>query len=613
MGVVDPELQVLPIGGVIHVLSRLPRSGPPPGGGGGGGSFSALDSPSTTVYVPEPIPTGFECTLPTTFIDSRYDPGGVALTWAEDVTLTDTGNVTTNGTNLQNAMNDSLTRAGNTRIKLPNGFVAERNAFQAGKHTAGNFHTDVEWVNKPTEGVRVTAAGMANAPILRMTDNNRGAIETREEAQNWRFVGLTFEPKSSLTATQTIINISPCDADGNFDTVGGGNGRGGYLLAHLPDNITFDRCWVKGRSDGVVVNGVTMNSKTTCIVDCLVNSIWHAEFESHALVSFNGAGPFKIVNNSLETPAITALFGGANPKIQGFVPTDMEIRRNLFTLRDSWNPFHASYDGIAKPIKNRLEFKYGDRVLVEGNILEKAPLGGQNGEAFVIKSMAGESGLVASWYVTRNICIRYNVARDLWHWLYCVGVQMPHLETLGGTDRILFSHNLVYNTSSAEYGNTNNSFQFNFGDATNVQFHHMTVVPKASSVTAFSPRFTIQSTSVVDGSAPGLRLVDSMFYCGQFDNERWFFSNVGPDGVEKLDDITGGDYDLRNTIVIGGVLSDWPGGEVTCPADMAAMKFTGGNPASGLDGDSPAKNAASDGTDVGCDYTKVNLATSGVA
>jgi hypothetical protein len=601
--------------GVIHILSRLPRSGPPPGGGGGG-SFSALDSPSTTVYVPEPIPDGFECTLPTTFVDSRYNPGGVALTFTEDVTLTDTGNVTTNGTNLQTAMTDSLTRAGHTRIKLPNGFVAEANFFQAGKHTAGNFHTYVEWVNKPAEGVRVSAAGMANAPIIRVTATNRSAIETREEAQNWRFVGLRFEPKSdgSVTATQNIINISPCDANGDFDKFGGGNGRGGFLLAHLPDNITFDRCWIRGRaSDGKVINGITINSKTTCIVDCLINEVWNAEFESHGIASSNGAGPFKIVNNEIEIACVNVFFGGDNPKIEGFVPVDMEIRRNLMTLRDSWNPFHPSYDSVDRPIKNRLEFKHGDRILVEGNILEKSPVDGQNGEAFVIKSMAGEAGLVAPWYITRNICIRYNVARNLWHWLYCVGVQMPHLEQLGGTDRILFSHNLVYNSSSAGYGNANNSFQFNFGDATNVQFHHMTVVPEVSSINAFNPRFTIQSTSVVNGTAAGLRMVDSIFYCGQFDNERWFFHNVGPDGVEKLDLITGGDYDLRNTIVIGGVLADWPGGEVTCPADMAAVKFTGGNPASGLDGDSPAKSAASDGTDAGCNYTKVNLATSGVA
>jgi hypothetical protein len=384
----------------VTVISRRLRPKQDPNGGGGG-SASPLDSPSTTVYVPESVPADLEVTLPTTFLDTRYDQGGVALTWASDITLTDTGNVTTNATNLQNAMNDSLTRSGHSRINLPDGFVAE-GVFKAGIKTQGNYWTYVQRENRGTEGTRCTAAQMASAPILRTTTTNRAVIETLASANYWRFDELKLETTAAVTTV--VVYAGPLDTNGNTT---------GSSVTDLPNYIYFHRCWVPGRSTGNIRVGVRMNCRAGAFIDGIIEQIYETGSESKALLGDNTFGPLKIVNNKLEAGSITVLFGGSDP-YTNCVVTDMEFRRNWLTVRDSWNPFHASFDSVSRGPKNRLEFKCGVRVLVEGNVIEKSPLGGQNGEAFVIKSMASEAGLNASWFLTKDICIRYNVGRQLW-------------------------------------------------------------------------------------------------------------------------------------------------------------------------------------------------------
>jgi hypothetical protein len=582
----------------VTVISRRLRPKQDPNGGGGG-SASPLDSPSTTVYVPESVPADLEVTLPTTFLDTRYDQGGVALTWASDITLTDTGNVTTNATNLQNAMNDSLTRSGHSRINLPDGFVAE-GVFKAGIKTQGNYWTYVQRENRGTEGTRCTAAQMASAPILRTTTTNRAVIETLASANYWRFDELKLETTAAVTTV--VVYVGPLDTNGNTT---------GSSVTDLPNYIYFHRCWVPGRSGGNIRVGVRMNCRAGAFVDGIIEQIYETGSESKALLGDNTFGPLKIVNNKLEAGSITVLFGGSDP-YTNCVVTDMEFRRNWLTVRDSWNPFHATFDSVSRGPKNRLEFKCGVRCLVEGNVIEKSPLGGQNGEAFVVKSMASEAGLNAAWFITKDIYCRYNIGRELWNWLYCVGVQMPHLETLGGTDRIAFSHNLIHDYADTRYSNSSYSFGMFFGDATNVQVHHMTVVPRAASFTTLNPAACWWTADMGAGDAPGLRFYNSILHSGHYESNRWVFTNNGPDGEAELNRITGSDYTLQNCMVIEGNASAFPSGEVLTPANIAAVNFSSDDPSIGLDGDSPAKNAATDGTDMGCNYTKVNLATSGV-
>ena len=106
-------------------------------------------------------------------------------------------------------------------------------------------------------------------------------------------------------------------------------------------------------------------------------------------------GPYKIVNNFLEASGENIIFGGgANP-----TPTDIEIRHNHFFKPLIWLKGQAGYVGAANgnpfTVKNLLELKNAQRVLVEGNILDYSWGGfSQSGFAILLtpKNQAGNGG-----------------------------------------------------------------------------------------------------------------------------------------------------------------------------------------------------------------------------
>src|SRR5690606_22757623 len=110
---------------------------------------------------------------------------------------------------------------------------------------------------------------------------------------------------------------------------------------------------------------------------------WIAEchikgFDSQAILSWNSPGPFKIVNNYLEGAGENVMFGGADPRIEGLVPSDIVIERNYFRKPLSWK------SSGAWTIKNLFELKNAQRVLVRANVFETNWANAQPGFAIVL-------------------------------------------------------------------------------------------------------------------------------------------------------------------------------------------------------------------------------------
>src|SRR5205085_8881526 len=59
------------------------------------------------------------------------------------------------------------------------------------------------------------------------------------------------------------------------------------------------------------------------------------------------------------------MFGGAFASIPNLVPSDIEIRRNHITKPLSWKANEPTYAGKAWTIKNLLELKNAQRVLID--------------------------------------------------------------------------------------------------------------------------------------------------------------------------------------------------------------------------------------------------------
>ena len=82
-------------------------------------------------------------------------------------------------------------------------------------------------------------------------------------------------------------------------------------------------------------------------------------------------GPYQIVNNFLESAGENILFGGGSASS---TPVDIEIRKNHFFKPLTWmkgSPgFVGGTNGNPFVVKNHVELKNAQRVLLDSNILE---------------------------------------------------------------------------------------------------------------------------------------------------------------------------------------------------------------------------------------------------
>ena len=130
-------------------------------------------------------------------------------------------------------------------------------------------------------------------------------------------------------------------AQGGFETLVefGTHASQQSTLESVPFDIVLDRVFIhghrtKGQKRCVSLNGRNLQVLNSYIVDCM-----NFAFDAQAIAGFNGPGPFKIINNYLEATGENLMFGGADPKIFGLVPADIEIRGNHFNKPLAWrNP-----------------------------------------------------------------------------------------------------------------------------------------------------------------------------------------------------------------------------------------------------------------------------------
>ena len=105
------------------------------------------------------------------------------------------------------------------------------------------------------------------------------------------------------------------------------------------------------------------------------------------------------------------MFGGAGGANNPYVPSDIEIRRNHFFKPRSWQ-----VPGITIPphnrwvVKNNLEFKDAQRVIVTGNVLENNWVSGQVGMSVLLTVRTAGGGNNA---VVNDITIDSNLIKNV--------------------------------------------------------------------------------------------------------------------------------------------------------------------------------------------------------
>jgi hypothetical protein len=399
----------------------------------------------------------------------------------------------------------------------------------------------------------------------------------------------------------------------NYGLALGYLGNGMETMQSLPTDIIFDRTWIHGTPTCQCKRGVTFNGKRLAVVDSYISDIHVDGQDTQAIIGYNGPGPFKIVNNELEAAGENVMFGGADPAIANLVPSDMEIRRNHFFKPLTWKVGDPSYLGMHWTVKNLLEIKNGQRVVIDGNLFENSWVDGQNGVAVSLKSSNQNDAIGCPQCTGSDILFSNNIIKGAVNGFSIVGQEAggasathnpPQAPVLSG--RIKITNVLVYSVYNLIGMTINPGTRADFANTTDLQITHLTAfdtnailtIDVGDAGTINSPRFLFrdsiverQTYGVGAGGSEGKKYLDSYFAPYTWDhmlllNSSGVYANASlasiyPSGTSLVTSYTG-------FVNYGGAVADYHGYALTSS--------------------SVGYKAASDGTDMGVDFAALDAA-----
>jgi hypothetical protein len=385
------------------------------------------------------------------------------------------------------------------------------------------------------------------------------------------------------------ISAQPVGANYNYGFVRIGDSNTDFTVELMPHNIIFSRVYIHGEPGDVLwaQKGVIMNARYQAVINSWIDHIYWAGTETHGIGGWAGPGPFCIENTYIAAAGANVLFGGAYPWIAGLHPADFELRKNHHYKYDSW--FGAGY-----AVKNLLEWKHGQRILVEGCIFENVWAEAQAG--YAINIQPGGDSAPPPTAETHDVTFRYNIIRK--------AVIAMNLAGNPYQQAVPMSNLSVHDNLAYEIGRAGEAHGIRLlDDITNARVWHNHVLRDPLTGAAFFVdrddtvpyAVNISFKDNLAGSNQPVGAVAGSGYIGNDALNRYstsleFVSNVLFDSNVAPPDLRAPDGNF------------WP-------ATQAAV---GMGPDYALLDTSPYKNAASDGTDPGADIAAVTSLTSGV-
>ncbi len=413
-------------------------------------------------------------------------------------------------------------------------------------------------------GKRVTPA---EAPSMATLQARFGAVISAEPASHhFRFVGIEMRPAAGVFLMNVVLL-----------------GARESTFAELPHHLVFDRCFIHGDPTRGSRRGIALGSRETAVIDSWISDFKEGSADSQAIAGWNGPGPFRIENNYLEGAGENLMLGGADPAMQGLVPADVEILRNHFRKPLSWKVGDPAYAGAKWSTKNLFELKNARRVLVSGNLFEQNWVDAQSGFAilFTVRNQDGR----APWSVVEDVTFENNVVRHTAAGIVILGRDDSALS--GRTARIAIRNNLFEDVGGVLWGGGGKLFQILQG-AMGVTIEHNTALQTGSIVTAEgspNPGFVYRD-NIAPHNVHGIVGTGTAF--GHPTRTAFF-----PDGV------------FRRNVIVGGRPESYPADNFF-PRTLDEVGFV-----DRVRGDyrltraSPYRAAASDGADVGADFSKL--------
>jgi len=327
-------------------------------------------------------------------------------------------NVAANG-DLQGALNNAS--CGDT-IELQAGATFNSGGSFGGPYTLpAKSCDDQHWIivrtsapdsSLPPEGTRMTPcyAGVSSLPgrpvfacsstkkvlaTISYSGTGDGPLHFADGANHYRLLGL---------------EITRATNDGMSVTALVGPEEGGSIT-----QIVLDRLYIHGTPKDETRRGVELSGATSVAVQDSYISDFHCNsggscVDSQAVSGGIGSlpmGPYKIDDNFLEASGENIIFGGGAATQ---TPADIEIRFNHFFKPMFWMPGQPGFSKPAFIVKNNFELKNAQRVLFDSNVVEDT-WGGftQHGYSVVItpKNQHGDGGSVCPLCLVTDVTVRY--------------------------------------------------------------------------------------------------------------------------------------------------------------------------------------------------------------
>jgi hypothetical protein len=468
-----------------------------------------------------------------------------------------------------------VTAGGDLQAALDRAKPGDVITLEAGATFTGNFtlpnKSGGAWIvirsstpdsNLPPPGTRITPSYSKILPKI-VSPNSEPAIKASSGAHHYRFVGLEIGHKVGSRIYAIV------DFDG-----------GQTSLSQIPHDLIVDRCYIHGNPSDTSRRGVALNSASTAVIDSYISECHEVGADSQAIAGWNGPGPFKIVNNYLEGAGENFILGGADPRIQNLIPSDVEFRRNHVAKPLKWKLGHPSYAGIKWSVKNLFELKNAQRVMIESNVFEYNWAESQNGFAilFTPRNQNGQS----PWSVVQDVTFADNTLRHSGG-----GFNISGPDNIAGVSqpsrRILIRNNLIEDIDGKAWGGAGKLFQIISG-AEYVTIDHNTGFATGSIMATDSTQGLnvglVFTNNIVAHNAYGV--IGTGTAIGLPTLTRWWTSFV-----------------FQKNVIVGGQAANYPLGNyfINSFSEVGFVDMAKGDYR--LSSSSQYRNAGTDGKDIG--------------
>ncbi len=388
--------------------------------------------------------------------------------------------------------------------------------------------------------------------------DTRPAISTATAAHHFRFIGLEIKSASGQYNYGLVLFGTGEETD----------------AAQFPHHLILDRCYVHGDSVVGGKRGVMLGGDYLAVVDSYLSHWKGVGQDTQAICGWTGRGPWKIENNYIEGAGENLLVGGADTRVPNLTPSDITIRGNKFVKPMSWKIGSPTYAGTEWSIKNLLELKHAQRVLIADNTFENCWAHAQVGFAivFTVRNQSGTN----PWATVSDVTFTRNVIRNSANAFNLMGIDNESGVPSQSAKRLLVDHNLATNIGGENYGD-GILFQILSGYE-DISIDHNTALHTGTTILAdYQPN-------------PRFQYINNIAQHNQYGI---FGSNYGV-GNPAITYYFPGSV-VRRNVLVGADASIYPVDNYF-PPDVASVGF-----ASDLKllPTSPYHNAATDGTDIG--------------